>query len=65
MQCLGTVVTLSQSDMITLTTDNSFVGKMQLSSINVQQTTVWSMVIPGKLLCPVEKCHVSINQSIK
>ena len=51
--------------MTTLTTDNNFVGKMQLSSINVQQTTVWSMVMPGKILCPVEKCHILVNQSNK
>ena len=42
------------------TVDNSFVGKMHLSSVSVQHQTVWSVVTPGKCLCPVEKCHISV-----
>ena len=25
----------------------------------MQQTTVWSVAIPGKIVCPVENCHIS------
>ena len=46
--------------MTTLTIDNSFVGKMQLNSISVQHQTDWSVVIPGKVLCPFEKCYIPV-----
>ena len=44
--------------MTTLTIDDSFVGKMHLSLVSVQQTTVWSVVISGEIMCTVEKCHI-------
>ena len=58
MQCLET--SLSKSEMTTLTIDNSFVGNMQLGSVSVQQTTVCSVVTPGKHMCPVKKCHIQL-----
>ena len=42
--CLEAYVTLSQPKMTTLTVDNSFVGKMQISSISVQHQQ-WSLQI--------------------
>ena len=40
MQCLEAYVTLKQSEMTTLTIENSFVGKMQLRPVsgNKQQS---------------------------
>ena len=59
-------ITLSQPEMTTLTTDNNFVGKMQLSSINVQKQ------LCGQWSCQVKSCALlrsvtfqSINQSNK
>ena len=43
--CLEAYVTLSQSQMTTLTIDISFVAKMQLISIRVQHQTVWSFQV--------------------
>ena len=44
MQCLAVNVILSQAEMNTQTTDQVLLE----SSISVQQTPVWSMIIPGK-----------------
>ena len=42
MQFLEAYVTINQSEMTTLTTDDSFAGKMHLSLVSVQQTSLVS-----------------------
>ena len=45
MQCLVVYVILSQAEMTTQTTDQVL---LESSTISVQQTPVWSMIIPGR-----------------